>query len=142
MRKIKYFEAMREGIKEEMRRDSSIVLMGEDIGIPGGLFAQTKGLYEEFGEERIKDTPVSEAGYLGLAIGAASMGLRVVAEVSFMDFMMVCMDPLANSAPNMIYSYQGKIKLPIVICTYAGAGLRGGWHHSKSFESWFIVFYI
>lgn len=138
MRTIRYFEAMREAIREEMERDSNVILMGEDVGIPGGLFTQTKGLYKQFGEERVKDTPASEAGFLGLAIGAATMGLRPVVEISFMDFMMVCMDQLANTAPNMIYSYLGKIKLPLVVCTYAGAGLRGGWHHSKSFENWFV----
>lgn len=87
MRTIRYFEAMREALREEMERDSNVILMGEDVGIPGGLFTQTKGLYKQFGEERVKDTPVSEAGFLGLAIGAATMGLRPVVEISFMDFM-------------------------------------------------------
>ena len=138
MRRITYREALREALQEEMRRDASVFLLGEDIGKYGGVYAVTRGLYEEFGEERVKDTPLAEAVIAGAAAGAAAVGARPVAEIMYINFMTFCMDQVVNQAAKMRYMFGGKIKVPMVIRTQGGAGSFCAAQHSESLESWFI----
>ncbi|MFH0797749.1 MAG: alpha-ketoacid dehydrogenase subunit beta [Candidatus Omnitrophota bacterium] len=138
MRQITYREALREALREEMERDPSVFLIGEDIGIYGGVYAVTKGLLEEFGEKRVLDTPISEAVIVGAATGAAAVGTRPVAEIMYINFMTFCMDQIVNQAAKMRYMFGGKIKVPLVIRTQGGAGTFCAAQHSESLESWFI----
>jgi len=138
MRHITYREAIREALREEMKRDPSVFLIGEDIGLYGGVYAVTKGLLAEFGEKRVLDTPISEAVIVGAAAGAAVVGTRPVAEVMYVDFMTFCMDQIVNQAAKMRYMFGGKIKVPLVIRTQGGAGTFCAAQHSESLESWFI----
>lgn len=137
MEEIRYIWAINQAIAEEMERDENVVLIGEDVGIPGGSFGASRGLYERFGLERIFDTPISEAGIMGLAAGAAASGLRPIVEIMFMDFMAVCMDGIVNQIAKMRYMFGSQYMLPIVIRTPAGAGLNAGPQHSQSLEAWF-----
>lgn len=137
MRQITYAEAIREALALEMRRDPTVYIAGEDVGIFGGCFGVTQGLYQEFGPERVKDTPISETAIVGHAVGAAAAGLRPCVEIMFMDFMGVCMDEILNQAAKMRYMFGGKAKLPLVIRTPAGAGLRAAAQHSQSLEAIF-----
>jgi len=139
LRKLSVAEAIREAIREEMRQDERVFCMGEDIGIEegfGGAFGVTQGLSEEFGHERILDTPISEAGIAGVAIGAAVMGMRPVADVQYGDFIFVAMDQLANNAAKLRYLSAGKIKIPLVMRIPVGASGRGT-QHAQSLESLF-----
>ncbi len=138
MRQITYRDALKEALQEEMRRDPSVFLLGEDIGKYGGVYAVTKGLFEEFGEERVKDTPLAEAVIVGAATGAAAVGARPVAEIMYVDFMTFCMDQVVNQAAKMRYMFGGKINVPMVIRTQGGAGTFCAAQHSESLESWFI----
>lgn len=138
MRQITYREALQEALREEMKRDSSVFLMGEDIGIYGGVYSVTKGLLEEFGEKRVRDTPISEAVIIGAATGAAAVGTRPVAEIMYINFMTFCMDQIVNQAAKMRYMFGGKIKVPMTIRTQGGAGTFCAAQHSESLESWFI----
>ncbi len=138
MRQITYRDALKEALQEEMRRDPSVFLLGEDIGKYGGVYAVTKGLFEEFGEERVKDTPLAEAVIVGAATGAAAVGTRPVAEIMYVDFMTFCMDQIVNQAAKMRYMFGGKVKVPMVIRTQGGAGTFCAAQHSESLESWFI----
>jgi len=138
MRRITYREALKEAMQEEMRRDASVFLLGEDIGRYGGVYSVTKGLFEEFGQERVKDTPLSEAVIVGAATGAAAVGTRPIAEIMYIDFMTFCMDQVVNQAAKMRYMFGGKIKVPMVIRTQGGAGTFCAAQHSESLESWFI----
>ncbi|MBW2047198.1 MAG: alpha-ketoacid dehydrogenase subunit beta [Deltaproteobacteria bacterium] len=137
MREIRYIWAINEAIKEEMERDENVVLIGEDVGVPGGSFGATRGLYDLFGPERVFDTPISEAAITGLAAGAAACGLRPILEIMFMDFMTVCMDGIVNQIAKMRYMFGSQYRVPIVIRTPAGAGLNAGPQHSQSLEAWF-----
>ena len=137
MKEIRYVWAINEAIKEEMERDKNVVLMGEDVGTPGGPFGATRDLYAQFGPDRILDTPISEAGFVGLAAGAAACGLRPIVEIMFMDFMAVCMDGIVNQIAKMRYMFGSQFTLPIVIRTPAGGGLNAGPHHSQCLEAWF-----
>ena len=137
MREITYRDALREALREEMQRDSMVFLMGEDIGKYGGAYAVTKGLAEEFGEKRVKDTPISEAIIVGAATGAAAAGTRPVVEIMYVDFMTFCMDQIVNQAAKMRYMFGGKIKVPVVIRTQGGAGAFCAAQHSQSLERWF-----
>jgi pyruvate dehydrogenase E1 component beta subunit len=137
MKEIRYVWAINEAIKEEMQRDENIVLLGEDVGVPGGPFGATRGLLELFGPDRVLDTPISEAGFVGLAAGAAACGLRPIVEIMFMDFMAVCMDGIVNQVAKMRYMFGSQYTLPIVIRTPAGGGLNSGPHHSQCLEAWF-----
>jgi pyruvate dehydrogenase E1 component beta subunit len=133
-------EALREAIREEMRRDERVFCIGEDIGIKGGFggaFTVTLGLAEEFGHERILDTPISEGGIAGVAIGAALAGMRPIADVQYGDFIYLMMDQLANQAAKMSYMSGGKAKVPIVVRAPCGATTRGA-QHGQSPESFFI----
>jgi pyruvate/2-oxoglutarate/acetoin dehydrogenase E1 component len=137
MKELKYIWAVTEAIKEEMERDENIVVIGEDVGVPGGPFGATRGLYAQFGPERVVDTPISEAGFVGLAAGAAACGLRPIVEIMFMDFATVCMDGIVNQIAKMRYMFGSQYTVPIVIRTPAGGGLNSGPHHSQCLEAWF-----
>ncbi len=133
-------EALREAITEEMRRDRRVFCIGEDIGIPkgfGGAFTVTLGLSDEFGHERILDTPISEAGFVGAAIGAALMGMRPIADVQYCDFIFCAMDQIINQAAKLRYMSGGTLKLPMVLRAPVGATSRGA-QHAQSVESYFV----
>jgi pyruvate dehydrogenase E1 component beta subunit len=132
-----YAEALREAILNEMRRDPTVFLLGEDIGRFGGTFGVTRGLIDEFGEDRVRDTPISETAITGVSIGAAATGMRPVAELMFMDFVTVAMDQLVNQAAKMRYMFGGKITIPMVLRMPAGAGIQAAAQHSQSLEAWF-----
>jgi pyruvate/2-oxoglutarate/acetoin dehydrogenase E1 component len=137
MKEIRYISAINEAIREEMERDENVFLMGEDVGVPGGSFGASRGLYDLFGPERVVDTPISEAAITGLAAGAAACGLRPILEIMFMDFMTVCMDGIVNQIAKMRYMFGSQYAMPIVIRTPSGAGLNAGPQHSQSLEAWF-----
>jgi pyruvate/2-oxoglutarate/acetoin dehydrogenase E1 component len=137
MKEIRYLWAINEAMREEMERDENVVLIGEDVGIPGGSFGASRGLYDRFGPERVVDTPISEAGIMGLAAGAAACGLRPILEIMFMDFMAVCMDGIANQVAKMRYMFGSQYTIPLVIRTPAGGGLNAGPQHSQCLEAWF-----
>jgi pyruvate dehydrogenase E1 component beta subunit len=139
MRKITYREALREALREEMRKDSTVFLLGEDIGrYWGGAFKVTDGLAEEFGDERVRDTPISESAIIGVAVGAAITGMRPVAEIMFGDLTALAMDQIANQAAKLRYMFGGQAKVPLVIRTPFGAGVNIAAHHSQSLEAWFM----
>jgi pyruvate/2-oxoglutarate/acetoin dehydrogenase E1 component len=137
MKDIRYIWAINEAMKEEMERDENVVLIGEDVGRSGGAFGASRGLFDQFGPERVVDTPISEAGIMGLAAGAAACGLRPIVEIMFMDFMTVCMDGIVNQVAKMRYMFGSQYTVPLVIRTPSGAGLNAGPQHSQSFEAWF-----
>ena len=126
MKEIRYIRAINEAMKEEMERDENVILIGEDVGVPGGSFGASRGLYDLFGPERVVDTPISEAAITGLAAGAAACGLRPILEIMFMDFMAVCMDGIVNQIAKMRYMFGSQNTVPIVIRTPSGAGLNAG----------------
>jgi len=130
-------EALREALYQEMKRDERVIVMGEDVGGYGGIFGVTAGFLEEFGPERVRDTPISEAGFIGAAVGAAAAGLRPVAELMFVDFFGVAMDQIYNQAAKMRYMFGGRIKIPMVVRTTIGAGLRAAAQHSQVLYSVF-----
>ena len=138
MREITYAEAIREALHQEMKLDDKVFVFGEDVGAFGGCFGVTAGLYDEFGQDRVMDTPISEAAILGTALGAALMGLRPVPEIMFIDFMTVCMDYLTNQAPKTRYMCGGQVqKLPMVVRAPSGGWIRAAGQHSQSLEGWF-----
>ena len=137
MAEMTYAEAIRDGMRQEMKRDSNVYLYGEDVGIFGGCFGVTAGLFQEFGPERVIDTPITETAIAGSAGGAAAAGLRPIAEIMFVDFMGVCMDEILNQAAKMRYMFGGKAKLPMVIRTPCGAGFSAAAQHSQTLEAWF-----
>ncbi|RLE12934.1 alpha-ketoacid dehydrogenase subunit beta [Candidatus Aerophobetes bacterium] len=132
---LTYREALRRALREELKRDEDVYLLGEDIGVYGGAFGVTQGLLEEFGPKRIKDTPLSEAAIIGVAIGSALTGMRPVAEIMFMDFITIGMDQLVNQAAKIHYMYGGKAKVPMVLRTPAGSGTGAAAQHSQSLEA-------
>ncbi|HRV97914.1 MAG TPA: alpha-ketoacid dehydrogenase subunit beta [Aminobacteriaceae bacterium] len=136
MAQMTYMEALRDGMRMEMRRDKNVFLAGEDVGFFGGCFGQTAGLFDEFGKERVVDTPITETAILGLGVGSAAAGLRPIVELMFMDFMGVCMDEINNQAAKMRYMFGGKAKLPMVVRTTCGAGMSAAGQHSQSLEAW------
>lgn len=136
-RELSYAEAIREALRQEMRRDERVFLLGEDIGVYGGAFGVTGDLVHEFGNERVRDTPISEAAIAGLAIGAAISGLRPVAEIQFSDFLTLSTDQLVNQAAKMRFMFGGKIAVPLVLRTPAGSGTGAAAQHSQSLEAWF-----
>ena len=131
-----YRDSVAEGIAREMRRDPSVVCLGEDIGAAGGVFKTTVGLLEEFGPGRVWDTPISEQAIVGAAMGAAMTGMRPVAEIMFSDFLACCYDYLANEIPKMRYMTGGQVTLPLVVRTANGGGLGFGAQHSQAVENW------
>lgn len=136
MAQLTYREAVAAGMAQEMRRDSSVVFLGEDVAAAGGVFKATVGLFEEFGPERVRDTPISEQAILGAAMGAAMTGLRPIAEVMFSDFFAVCWDIVANEIAKTRYMTDGQVTLPLVIRSGNGAGSRFGAQHSQAVENW------
>jgi pyruvate/2-oxoglutarate/acetoin dehydrogenase E1 component len=131
-------DAIRLAIEEEMNRDNSVFMLGEDIGSYGGTFFVSKGLLEKFGSERIRDTPISENAILGCAVGAAMAGMRPIAEIMFADFLTVCMEMIVNQAAKARYMYGAQISAPVTIRVPFGTGIMGAAQHSQSFESWFM----
>ncbi len=134
MREINYTEALSEAIQEEMARDETVFSIGEDIG----PVREPDNLWEQFLERRTWQTPISESGFTGIAVGAAMTGLRPIAVIMYCDFVTVCMDPIVNQAAKVHLMSGGQIKVPMVIRTPAGAGTREGGQHSQSLESWFV----
>ena len=132
-----YWEAVRDALAEEMRRDPAVFVMGEDVAIYGGAYGATRGLYEEFGEERVRDTPISENTIAGAATGAAMMGMRPVAEIMYADFLTLAMDQLVNTAAKNRYMFGGRTKVPMVLRTEGGTGRGIAAQHSQSPEAWF-----
>ncbi|MBA2692753.1 MAG: alpha-ketoacid dehydrogenase subunit beta [Rubrobacter sp.] len=137
-REITYREALREAMTLAMRNDDSVFLMGEDVGVYGGAFGVSRGMVEEFGEERVVDTPLSEAGFTGLGIGAALVGMKPIIEVQFSDFITHCMDQLVNQAAKLRYMFGGEAEVPFVLRTPGGAGTGAAAQHSQSLEAWFV----
>jgi acetoin:2,6-dichlorophenolindophenol oxidoreductase subunit beta len=136
VRELTYAEAIREALAEEMRRDPAVVLLGEDVAEAGTPFKVVKGLVEEFGKGRVVDTPISEAGFTGLAVGAAMAGLRPVVDIMFGDFMTLIMDQVVNQAAKIHYMSGGKWKVPMVVRATMGATRRSAAQHSQSLHAW------
>jgi acetoin:2,6-dichlorophenolindophenol oxidoreductase subunit beta len=136
---ITYREAVAIGIAREMRRDPTVVCLGEDIGAAEGVFKTTVGLFSEFGAERVWDTPISEQAIVGAAMGAAMTGLRPVAEIMFSDFLACCWDYLANEIPKVRYMTGGQVTVPLVVRTANGGGLGFGAQHSQAVENWALT---
>jgi acetoin:2,6-dichlorophenolindophenol oxidoreductase subunit beta len=136
---ISYRDAVAEGIAREMRRDSTVVCLGEDIGAAEGVFKTTVGLFKEFGPQRIWDTPISEQAIVGAAMGAAMTGMRPVAEIMFSDFLACCWDYLANEIPKARYMTGGQVTVPLVVRTANGGGLGFGAQHSQAVENWALA---
>jgi pyruvate/2-oxoglutarate/acetoin dehydrogenase E1 component len=137
MREITYREALREGLREEMRGDEQVFLLGEDIGEFGGSYKVTEGLLGEFGPQRVRNTPISEAAIVGAALGAALLGMRPVAEIMYIDFITLAMDQIVNQIAKVRYMFGGKAKAALVVRTQGGAGRSSGPHHAQSLEAWF-----
>jgi pyruvate dehydrogenase E1 component beta subunit len=139
MREITYRDALNEALREEMLRDKTVFLLGEDIGkYWEGAFKVTKNLAKEFGDERVRDTPISESAIIGVAAGAAITGMRPIAEIMFGDLTALAMDQIANQAAKLRYMFGGQTKVPLVIRTPFGAGVNIASHHSQSLEAWFM----
>lgn len=137
MREVKYWQAINEALTEEMARDERVILVGEDVALPGGPFSASRGLLEKFGPWRVKDTPISEAAIAGLGVGAALAGLRPVVEIMFMDFLGLAMDQIVNQAAKVSYMSGGRQRLPLTIRTMCGSGRNNGPQHSQNLEAWF-----
>ena len=135
---LTYLEAIREALAEEMRRDPKVFVLGEDVGEYGGAFGVTKGLFEEFGESRVVDTPISESAIVGISIGASLRGYRPVAEMQFADFISCGFDQIVNQAATLRYRYGGRASVPIVVRAPSGGNVGGGLYHSQNPEAWFI----
>ena len=138
MREITYSQALNEALRICLTEDERVVLLGEDIGCYGGIFQVTKGLQTEFGPDRVVDTPISEAGFVGASVGAALTGMRPVTEIMFIDFTTVCMDMIINQMAKMHYMFGGKGKVPMVLRVNIGAGRGTAAQHSQSFHSIFM----
>jgi len=137
-REITYLEAIREALFEEMRRDDKVFVLGEDVGVYGGAFGITKGLYDEFGEYRCLDTPISESCIIGVSVGAALRGYRPVAEMQFGDFITCGFDQIVNQAATLRYRYGGRAACSLVVRAPVGGNVAGGLYHSQNPESWFV----
>lgn len=137
-REITYLEAIREALRQEMQRDERVILLGEDIGVYGGAFGVTLGMLQEFGEDRVIDTPISELTIAGAAIGGALVGLRPVGEIMFMDFITLASEQLVNQAAKIHFMFGGEASVPLVIRTPAGSGTGAAAQHSQSLENWFV----
>jgi acetoin:2,6-dichlorophenolindophenol oxidoreductase subunit beta len=137
---IRYNKAINNALREEMQKDPTVFIAGEDVGNAGGSFGITRGLIDEFGASRVIDTPISESAIVGMAVGASSTGMRPIIEIMFMDFIAVCFDPIINQAAKMRYMSGGQMTLPLVIRTQCGAGVNAGPQHSQSLEA--LLFHI
>jgi pyruvate dehydrogenase E1 component beta subunit len=140
MRKTTYIQAINEAMRDEMRHDERVYLIGEDIGFYGGLFRVTRNMMDEFGEKRVIDTPISEQGFMGMAVGSAMVGMRPIVELMYMDFFLVCADQIFNQAARMNYMTGGLVHVPMVIRGQHGGGKRYGSQHSSCVESTFAQF--
>lgn len=140
MRRTTYIQSVNEALKEEMARDDDVFLIGEDVGRYGGLFRVTRNLFEEFGDRRVIDTPISEQAFLGMALGAASVGMRPIIELMYMDFTLVAADQIFNQIAKYSYMTGGLINIPLVIRGQQGGGKRYGSQHSQSFDSLYAHF--
>ncbi|MDR3363170.1 MAG: alpha-ketoacid dehydrogenase subunit beta [Desulfovibrio sp.] len=138
MAKKTYLQAINEALRLEMEQDKDVFIIGEDVGTFGGCFGVTQGLFEKFGEDRVKDTPITESVIVGAAAGAAASGLRPVAELMFVDFIGVAMDQLFNQAAKMRFMFGGKAKVPMTLRLPQGAGAGAAAQHSQSLEAWFM----
>jgi len=138
VKRITYREAIRQALEEEMLRDQKVFIMGEDVGLYGGVYKTTDGLISKFGKNRVRNTPISETAIVGVATGAAIMGARPVAELMYIDFTTMAMDPIVNQAAKACYETAGRIKVPLVIRTQGGVGKSGGSTQSQSLEAWFF----
>lgn len=136
--RVRMNQAVALAIAEEMRNDPAVVLWGEDVAEAGGVFKATVDLYEEFGPDRVRDTPISEMGFLGAAVGAASVGLRPVVEIMFIEFLGVALDQLATEGALFSYLSKGEYPVPLTVRASAGAGLGFGAQHSQTLERWFV----
>lgn len=136
MRRMTYAEAIRDAMRIKMKEDPDVFILGEDVGKFGGCFGVTGTLYDEFGEDRVRDTPISESAIVGCAVGAAATGLRPIAELMFIDFVTVGIDQLINQAAKMRYMFGGKITVPMVVRLPVGAGFQAAAQHSQSLEAW------
>jgi pyruvate dehydrogenase E1 component beta subunit len=134
-RSLKFWQGINQALVEEMERDERVVLVGEDVARPGGPYGVTRGLFDRFGELRVRDTPISEAVLVGLGVGSAAVGLRPVVEIMFFDFAMIAMDQIVNQAAK--YRYFSGASLPLTIRTMCGAGGPNGAQHSQNFEAWY-----
>ncbi len=137
-KELSYLEAIREALAEEMRRDPKVFVLGEDVGPYGGAFGVTQGLYDEFGEMRVVDTPISESAIVGIGIGAALRGYRPVVEMQFADFISCGFDQIVNQAATLRYRYGGRASVPIVVRAPSGGNVGGGLYHSQNPEAWFM----
>ena len=137
MRKLSVSHAIREGMHEEMLRDENVIMLGEDVGKMGNVFGITLGFLDEFGPNRVIDTPISEAGFVGMSVGAAMCGIRPVAELMYIDFISVCMDPVMNQAAKMRYMTGGQVNVPMVLRMPMGSGRRNAGQHSQCLETLF-----
>jgi acetoin:2,6-dichlorophenolindophenol oxidoreductase subunit beta len=138
MRELSYAEALREGLRMAMEKDPSVFVIGEDIGIYGGAFGVTAGLIDQFGPERIIDTPISEAGIAGACVGAAVTGMRPIGEMQFSDFVVLAMEQLTLQAAKMRFMFGGKATVPMVMRLASGSGTGAAAQHSASLEAWFV----
>lgn len=138
MRELTYAEAIREALRQEMERDERVFLIGEDIGVYGGAFGVTMGLLEQFGPERVIDTPISELGIAGAVTGAALAGMRPVGEIMFMDFITLASEQLVNQAAKIRFMFGGRATIPFVLRTPEGSGTGAAAQHSQSLENWFV----
>jgi pyruvate dehydrogenase E1 component beta subunit len=138
MREITYLEAVREAMTQEMERDERVFLIGEDIGKYGGAFGASFGMLEQFGPDRILDTPITELALTGAATGAALIGMRPIAEIMFMDFTTLASEQLVNQAAKLRFMFGGKASVPMVLRTPGGSGTGAAEHHSQSLENWFV----
>ena len=138
MREITYLEAVREAMSQKMRQDKDVFILGEDIGVYGGAFGVTRGMIEEFGPERVRNTPISESGIAGAAVGSALTGMRPILELQFSDFITIATDQIVNQAAKIRYMYGGKGNVPMVLRTPAGSGTGAAAQHSQSLEAWMV----
>jgi pyruvate/2-oxoglutarate/acetoin dehydrogenase E1 component len=138
MRELSYRDALNEALHEEMARDPAVCFLGEDVGRYGGVLQVSRGLYDRFGPKRVRDTPISEAGFTGIAVGAAMTGLRPVVEVMYIDFGALAMDQIVNQAAKARYMFGGKAHVPLVMRTQGGGGRGNAAQHSQSLEMWYV----
>jgi len=138
LRELTYADALREALREEMLRDPNVILLGEEIGVFNGVYKVTRGLLDEFGPDRVRDTPISEAAIAGAAVGLALVGMRPVAEIMYMDFLPICMDELATQAAKMRFMSGGQLKVPMVLRTQYSLGRQHGAQHSQFTPAWFF----
>jgi pyruvate/2-oxoglutarate/acetoin dehydrogenase E1 component len=135
---LQYREALNQALHEEMSRDPTVCVLGEDVGRYGGPFQVTRGLFEKYGEKRVRDTPISEEGFSGIAVGAALTGLRPVVEILYIDFSTLAMDQIVNQAAKAHYMFGGKARVPMVVRTQGGGGRGNAAQHSQSLEMWYV----